>query len=147
MDSTKANDYLDEMEKLLFNELERKEHTIDYFIERHKNTAKQSNEVIQIQGELDYYQKIHNNLINETSKLLYFLEDGKSNIGDRDQHDHRPSGEGGSGYLATISRGEESEKYDVKAGNIVNRADQLRKMCEQAMNKLEIKLEQLGSNP
>lgn len=143
MDFKQADEYLDEMKKLLDNELEKKEHTIDYFIERHQHTARKSNELLQIEGEIDYYQKILSGLINKKIDLVYFLEDGELKLGDDDQHNHRPNGEGGAGFLATQSRDKESSKYDIKANSIVRKADAIQMSCQDEIRKLEDKINKL----
>ncbi len=146
MDFKQADEYLDEMKKLLDNKLEKKEHTIDYFIERHQNTAKKSNELLQIEGEIDYYQKILSKLISKKIDLVYLLEDGELKLGDDDQHNHRPNGEGGSGYLATQARDKESGKYDIKANSIVRKSDAIQMSCQEEIRKLEDKINKIENS-
>ncbi|MEI6427502.1 MAG: hypothetical protein WCO45_03805 [Pseudanabaena sp. ELA607] len=143
MDFQDCKERLDKMEALLKDRREQKEFIIDYLIERFKRHVAKSNEYLEIEGEISYYDDIYKQLAGEFSKLNYLLADGKLDIGvddDVNQPNSAPNGKGGTAHLVKVSQEDKMTRYDQKAEVLAKRAADLCKICQKYIDELKDKL-------
>jgi hypothetical protein len=139
MDIREAEQFLNRMDKLFTNQREKYEHTLDYVVDKHTIRDSRKNQLLQIEGEIEYYQKIYDDLINETSKLSYFLSSEKPNLDDLPNV--VPNGEGGRGHMVRVAREEGDEKHQKICADISRRAGDILVMVKEKIDTLKRKYE------
>ena len=142
-----SDHYLSRMDGLLKDEIEEKESTINHLLYRLSLQDSRRNEIIQIEGSINYYKKLSVVLKNEDDKrqrdALKRLNDLQSENLD-ESHQNAPSnGEGGSQFHANKDyiRKNESDKVQFEIDN--ERAKGLLKTCSEKINELESSLSKL----
>lgn len=132
--------HLAKMENLLFNEMEEKERTIDYILERQRLKERRSNALIQIDGQRRYYKEVLQFIKNEASKLSRKIESSKYvDLTDDDSRQRSviPDGEGSTPFKNEVYNGKVLEKHGYISKTIDGRVNFLVGECEDKIKALD----------
>jgi hypothetical protein len=146
MDINEAEQFLDRMDKVFNNNgnkfnREEYEYVLDYVVDKHTLQDSRKNELLKIEGEIEYYQKIYDILINEMSKLSYFLSSEQTNHDPTDLPSTVPNGKGGMGYIVRVGSEEEDKKYQKICADMSRRAGDILVMAKEKIDTLKRKYE------